>query len=62
MLDSTTDGAMLERLYADAPGRRSVMFKALSNVRPGHLADPGLFDFANLAAGVKSRHNDPENP
>jgi len=25
------------------------MFNALANVRPAHLADPGLFDFAGLA-------------
>jgi hypothetical protein len=24
------------------------MFRALMNVRPGHLADPGVFDFAGL--------------
>jgi tRNA 2-thiocytidine biosynthesis protein TtcA len=24
------------------------MFRALMNVRPSHLADPGLFDFATL--------------
>ncbi|HPD91654.1 MAG TPA: tRNA 2-thiocytidine(32) synthetase TtcA, partial [Pararhodobacter sp.] len=30
------------------PGRRNVMFKALMNVRPSHLVDPALFDFAGL--------------
>jgi tRNA 2-thiocytidine biosynthesis protein TtcA len=26
------------------------MFRSLMNVRPSHLADPALFDFAGLAA------------
>ncbi len=70
MLDSTTDDAMPERICTNAPGRRSVMFKALTNVRPSHLADPGLFDFAGLAPrcvsgaapGAASDHTGPENP
>ena len=70
MLDSTTDDAMPERFYANAPGRRSGMFKALTNVRPSHLADPGSFDFAGLvpsfvsgaAPGAASDHTGPENP
>jgi tRNA 2-thiocytidine biosynthesis protein TtcA len=24
------------------------MFRSLTNVRPSHLADPGIFDFAGL--------------
>ncbi len=31
-----------------SPGRLQVMFRALQNVRPSHLADPNLFDFKNL--------------
>ena len=38
------------------PGRRNIMFRALMNVRPSHLADPALFDFANLL-----RSSDTEN-
>ncbi len=30
------------------PGRRNIMMTALMNVRPSHLADPTLFDFAGL--------------
>jgi tRNA 2-thiocytidine biosynthesis protein TtcA len=60
--DRTTDGAMPERFRAEAPGRRGVIFKALTNVRPGHPADPELFDFAKLAAGVELRPGGPENP
>jgi len=41
--------AMLDEWERRAPGRRQVMFNALANVRPAHLADPGLFDFAGLA-------------
>ena len=48
--------AMLDQWERHAPGRRGVMFKALSNVCPGHLADPALFDFAALTA------SNPENP
>jgi tRNA 2-thiocytidine biosynthesis protein TtcA len=40
--------AMLDEWERRAPGRRQVMFRALSNVRPSHLADPTLFDFAGL--------------
>jgi tRNA 2-thiocytidine biosynthesis protein TtcA len=39
------------RLGTRTPGRRQVMFRALMNVRPSHLADPGLFDFAGLLPG-----------
>jgi len=41
--------AMLDEWERRSPGRRGVIFKALTNVRPSHLADPGLFDFAALA-------------
>jgi tRNA 2-thiocytidine biosynthesis protein TtcA len=40
--------AMLDGWEARSPGRRATMFRALSHVRPGHLADPALFDFASL--------------
>ena len=40
---------MLDEWERASPGRRAVMFKALTNVRPGHLPDPSVFDFAALA-------------
>ncbi|MEO1688563.1 MAG: tRNA 2-thiocytidine(32) synthetase TtcA, partial [Pseudomonadota bacterium] len=43
--------ALLDAWEARAPGRRGVMFKALTNARPSHLADPSLFDFAGLVPG-----------
>jgi tRNA 2-thiocytidine biosynthesis protein TtcA len=42
---------MLDEWERASPGRRAVMFKALTNVWPGHLADPEAFDFAALAPG-----------
>lgn len=39
---------LLDEWEARAPGRRQVMFRALMNVRPSHLADPKLFDFSTL--------------
>jgi tRNA 2-thiocytidine biosynthesis protein TtcA len=43
---------LLDEWEARSPGRRQVMFRALTNVRPSHLADPKLFDFAGLMAGM----------
>ncbi|MBK5926409.1 tRNA 2-thiocytidine(32) synthetase TtcA [Rhodobaculum claviforme] len=40
--------ALLDGWEASHPGRRQVMFRALTTVRPSHLADPRLFDFAGL--------------
>jgi tRNA 2-thiocytidine biosynthesis protein TtcA len=41
---------MLNQWEQNSPGRRAVMFKALSNVRPSHLVDGQLFDFVKLTA------------
>ncbi len=43
---------LLDEWEVRTPGRRQVMFRALMNVRPSHLADPGVFDFANLLRGA----------
>ncbi|GIT89990.1 tRNA 2-thiocytidine biosynthesis protein TtcA [Jannaschia pagri] len=42
--------AMLDGWEAKAPGRRAKMFSALCQVRPSHMPDPALFDFAGLMA------------
>jgi tRNA 2-thiocytidine biosynthesis protein TtcA len=39
---------LLDEWEVRTPGRRNIMARALMNVRPSHLADPALFDFANL--------------
>lgn len=44
--------ALLDEWEKRTPGRRNVMFRALMNVRPSHLADPALFDFAGLMRGL----------
>lgn len=40
--------AMLDGFEKQMPGRKDVMIRALGNVRPSHLLDPGLFDFSSL--------------
>ncbi|MDP1730946.1 MAG: tRNA 2-thiocytidine(32) synthetase TtcA [Devosia sp.] len=40
--------AMLADIEKRMPGRKDVMIRALGNVRPSHLLDPRLFDFAGL--------------
>ncbi|WP_431298445.1 tRNA 2-thiocytidine(32) synthetase TtcA [Tabrizicola sp. BL-A-41-H6] len=49
--------SLIDGWEAKSPGRRQVMFRALMNVQPSHLADPALFDFAGLSAVMA----DPEN-
>ena len=43
--------AMLADIEAKMPGRKDTMMRALANVRPSHLLDRKLFDFAALSAG-----------
>jgi tRNA 2-thiocytidine biosynthesis protein TtcA len=43
---------LLDDWETRSPGRRQIMFRALMNVRPSHLADPALFDFLALAPGA----------
>jgi tRNA 2-thiocytidine biosynthesis protein TtcA len=42
---------MLDDIERRMPGRKDTMIRALANVRPSHLLDGKLFDFAGLAAG-----------
>lgn len=39
---------MLDEWETRSPGRREVMFRALQNVRPSHLADGRIWDFLGL--------------
>lgn len=43
--------AMLDEWERRSPGRRQILFRSLSNVRPSHLLDPALFAFGALAPG-----------
>ncbi len=40
--------AMLADIESRMPGRKDTMIRALTTVRPSHLLDRSLFDFANL--------------
>ncbi len=40
--------SMLDQWEANHPGRRQKLFSALASVRPSHLLDEDLFDFASL--------------
>ncbi|MEP2943960.1 MAG: tRNA 2-thiocytidine(32) synthetase TtcA [Hyphomicrobiales bacterium] len=40
---------MLNDIESKMPGRKDVMLRALTNVRPSHLLDQELFDFAGLS-------------
>ena len=44
--------SMLDAWEVKNPGKRQVMARALAHVRPSHLADPALFDFAGLRLGA----------
>lgn len=52
---------LLDEWEVRTPGRRQVMFRSLTNVRPSHLADPGLFDFAGLVKTTRELTNDGPN-
>lgn len=44
---------ILDQWEQNSPGRRQVMFRSLMKIRPSHMLDPKLFDFAGLALGSK---------
>lgn len=39
---------MINDIEKRMPGRKDTMIRALTNIRPSHLLDAGLFDFTNL--------------
>ncbi|MXU66428.1 tRNA 2-thiocytidine(32) synthetase TtcA [Oceanomicrobium pacificus] len=39
---------LLDEWEANYPGRRQILFRALTNANPSHLLDKSLFDFAGL--------------
>ena len=41
--------AMIDDIERRMPGRKDTMIRALANVRPSHLLDRGIFDFADLS-------------
>ncbi len=50
--------AMLDEWEKRSPGKRQVMARALAHVRPSHLTDSSLFDFAGLELGQPGSHDD----
>ncbi len=48
--------AMLDDIEKKMPGRKDTMIRALANVRPSHLLDRNLFDFAGLNLGGTAPH------
>ena len=49
-LQRNTMKAMLDDIEKRMPGRKDTMIRAMTNVRPSHLMDRKLFDFAALGA------------
>ena len=52
---------LLDEWESRSPGRRQVMFRALTNVRPSHLPDANLFDFSSLVPGSAADRPDASN-
>ena len=50
--------SMLNEWEQRNPGRRQVMARALSHVRPSHLVDAELYDFAGLELGAPGTKDD----
>jgi tRNA 2-thiocytidine biosynthesis protein TtcA len=49
--------ALLDGWEKNSPGRRQVMFRALTQARPSHLLDPDLFDFKSLSIMPRDLEN-----
>jgi tRNA 2-thiocytidine biosynthesis protein TtcA len=46
---------MVDDWEARSPGRRQLLFRALTSVAPSHLLDPSLFDFSGLRPRAPGR-------
>ena len=53
--------AMLDDLEKRMPGRKDTMIRAMANVRPSHLLDRKLFDFAALNETPDLRQDNPDD-
>jgi tRNA 2-thiocytidine biosynthesis protein TtcA len=51
---------MLRLWEKQQPGRSETIFSALMNVKPSHLLDPALFNFAGLSLPLPDSPHDPE--
>lgn len=50
--------SMLDEWERKSPGKRAVMARAMGHVRPSHLTDGELFDFAGLEVGAPGTRDD----
>ncbi len=53
---------LLDGWEQNSPGRRNVIFKALSNGNPSHLCDPNMFDFTSLQRNDAKPPKKAKNP
>lgn len=53
--------AMLDDIEKRMPGRKDTMIRAMTNVRPSHLLDRKLFDFAALNETLTARQDIPDD-
>ncbi len=53
---------LLDGWEQNSPGRRNVIFKALTNGNPSHLLDPDMFDFNSLQRIAPTPPDSPKNP
>ncbi len=51
--------AILDGWEKNSPGRRQVIFRALTNARPSHLLDSELFDFKGLSTRLGEESDNP---